>query len=178
MLDIAINMLYNANSGLDQNAHNPKGGLGMVFTYTEPYPISEIAKLAPEMKEGAFNALVLDIQERGQLEPCVILNAEVLDGRHRQRACLKLGRPIRGIRFEDVDNPDNLSPVDYVRSKNAHRRDLDESQKALLVLDLNDFTAPSDRHFLVRQSKAYDRRVEVESLMDTRVSRLRILPTN
>lgn len=67
-----------------------------------------------------FERLKLDIQERGQRQPILIWDDQVIDGRHRLRACEEIGRHPD---FQDV----TLLVVEsdlpaYVRSLNDHRR--------------------------------------------------------
>ena len=57
-----------------------------------------------------------DILKHGQLEPIEILEGMVLDGRHRQRACLEL----------DIDPwyaflPEDTDPLQHILSSNLYR---------------------------------------------------------
>ena len=58
---------------------------------TSSYSLHPAAELFPVMDEAAFAALVADIATHGQREPILIHNGQVIDGRHRLRACEQLG---------------------------------------------------------------------------------------
>lgn len=82
----------------------------------------------PGMMEADFAALVADVQEFGQREPGVVLDGMVLDGWHRYRAAETLCIQFQCIEFTGDD------PVSFVKSRNLHRRHLDESQRAAAVI--------------------------------------------
>jgi uncharacterized ParB-like nuclease family protein len=94
---------------------------------TASYPLHPAAALFPAMDEAAFAALVADIAAHGQREPILILDGQVIDGRHRLRACEQLGLEplVREISAADGD------PFCLVVSLNLHRRHLSESQRAM-----------------------------------------------
>jgi ParB-like chromosome segregation protein Spo0J len=54
----------------------------------KPHPYSEIF---PPMEGVDFDALVEDIKTRGLVQPIVLYEGKILDGRNRARACNKLG---------------------------------------------------------------------------------------
>ncbi len=77
----------------------------------------------PEMTEQEFAELKEDISGSGLLEPIVLFEGMILDGRHRFRACMELEiEPW----FKPFDGPD--SARDYVISKNLRRRNLTKEQ--------------------------------------------------
>jgi|TARA_Y100000310_G_scaffold54029_1_gene49561 hypothetical protein len=87
------------------------------------------ADLFPMMSEEEFNRLKADIKENGLLEPIEIIDGKILDGRNRFKACSELGiKP----NYITKDNETNL--LQYVISKNLHRRHLTASQKATIAL--------------------------------------------
>lgn len=98
---------------------------------TSSYSLHPAAELFPVMDEVAFAALVADIATHGQREPILIHNDQVIDGRHRLRACEQLGIEPR---VNDVS--DNGDPFGLVVSLNLHRRHLTESQRALVAAKL------------------------------------------
>ena len=96
------------------------------------FPLHPAAEIFPVMDEAAFAALVADIAAHGQREPILILDGQVIDGRHRLRACEQLGiTPL--VREVTADEGD---PLDLVISLNLHRRHLNESQRAMVAARL------------------------------------------
>jgi ParB-like chromosome segregation protein Spo0J len=87
------------------------------------------AALFPLMDvDGAeFGELVADIREHGLVQPIVLHEGKILDGRNRHRACQHAGVEPR---FEEWSGE---SPTAYVLSLNLHRRHLTEDQKAAVV---------------------------------------------
>lgn len=99
---------------------------------TTAYPLHPAAELFPVMDEAAFAALVADIAAHGQREPILILDGQVIDGRHRLRACEQLGLEplVRQVSADDGD------PFGLVVSLNLHRRHLSEGQRAIIAARL------------------------------------------
>ena len=95
------------------------------------YPHHEATKLMPDMSAEEFADLKADIEANGQKVPCKIWHGQLLDGRHRKRACIELGlQPT----YEDVSNePD---PLKYVVSLNYVQRSLTDSQKDAIAAEL------------------------------------------
>lgn len=96
------------------------------------YEIHPAAELFPMMSDAELSELADDIKENGLLEPVVIHDGKVLDGRNRLRAC-----EIAGVepRFENPSNPVG-SLVIYVLSKNLHRRHLTVSQRGAIAAEV------------------------------------------
>jgi ParB-like nuclease domain len=88
--------------------------------------------LDPDSKE--FEELVEDIRQHGQLEPCVLFQGKIIDGRNRYEACRAAGISTRFIRGESEHGlGTRTSPLAWVLSKNLHRRHLDASQRAMVA---------------------------------------------
>lgn len=83
------------------------------------------------MDDEALARLTADIAANGLLEPIVLFEGEVLDGRNRLRACIAAG-----VMPTYVDITLEMRPIDYVLSKNLHRRNLTTVQLALLAHDI------------------------------------------
>ncbi len=96
----------------------------------ETYEIHPLADLIPKMTDDEFAKLQEDIREHGLIEPIVLYENKVLDGRHRYQACQQAGVVPR---FEPYTGDD---PVSFVVAKNLHRRHLNASQRAMLAVDL------------------------------------------
>jgi hypothetical protein len=86
------------------------------------------ADLFPQMAPGDYEALVADIKENGQLEPIIVHDGMILDGRHRYNACRKLGI---APKVEKWTGPG--SPEAFAISMNLRRRHLDASQRAMVA---------------------------------------------
>lgn len=89
-----------------------------------------LAELIPEMAEDEYIKLKDDIAERGLMEPVVLYEGQILDGRHRYRACREVGR---GVDFTEYTGDDAAG---YVVALNVHRRHLTASQKAVIALEV------------------------------------------
>ena len=87
--------------------------------------------LFPELPEDELQALVDDIKARGLLNPIVLYQGKVLDGRNRYRAC-----QLANVEPRFVDWEPHGSPVEYVISQNLMRRHLSSSQRAAIALEV------------------------------------------
>lgn len=105
-------------------------------------PLHPAAEIFPVMDDVAFAALAADIAAHGQREPILILDGQVIDGRHRLRACEQLGiePQVREVIANDGD------PYGLVVSLNLHRRHLTESQRALVAARLARLPLGSNQH--------------------------------
>lgn len=97
------------------------------------YPAHPLADLFPMIEEAEHLMLADDITAHGQHEPILLLEGMVLDGRNRQRACLHAGVKPVYAQFTGTD------PLNFVLSKNLHRRHLTESQRALVAASIVDW---------------------------------------
>ena len=91
-------------------------------------PIHPHADLLPQQSEEEFQSLCDDIAEDGLLNPIAVYQGQILDGRHRHRACLELGiSPRYDYLADDID------PLRYVLAQNIVRRHLSPSQLGILA---------------------------------------------
>ena len=59
------------------------------------YRTHPLADLFPAMPPAEYDALLDSIRANGQREPITLhRDGRILDGRHRERACEELGRPV------------------------------------------------------------------------------------
>ena len=58
---------------------------------TKGLTVHPVAALFPDMSAGDFAALVEDIRQHGVRTPILVHAGQILDGRHRYRACQQLG---------------------------------------------------------------------------------------
>lgn len=91
------------------------------------YQPHELSMAFPDMSAEQFSRLCADVKANGLLHPIMLFEGKILDGRHRYRACIKVGITPR---FEEYTGTD---PVSYVTSENAARRHLTASQIAHAV---------------------------------------------
>jgi len=96
------------------------------------YKIHPLADLFPFASETDFATLVQDISRNGLLEPIVLLDDAILDGRNRYRACANAGVEPRFVQYEGND------PLSFVVSKNLARRHMDESQRSMVAARIAD----------------------------------------
>ena len=91
-----------------------------------PYTAHPAAKLFPAMQAEELKTLAQDIQANGLIEPILLYEGQILDGRNRLAAC-----GLAGVSPRYADAPLNgSSPTLFVVSKNLHRRHLTQSQRA------------------------------------------------
>lgn len=86
-----------------------------------------LCEMWPEMSADEFAALTEDIRANGLREPIWTYRGEILDGRHRYRACVATGITPTTREYEGD------SPSAFVVSMNLHRRHLDTSQRAMVA---------------------------------------------
>ncbi len=86
--------------------------------------------MIPPMSKEEFSTLKDSISRDGLLVPIVMLDDEILDGRHRYQACKELG-------IEPIKEPyKGNNPFSYAVSLNATRRHLSQSQRAMLAASI------------------------------------------
>jgi len=112
-----------------------------------------LADLFPLLEGQEFDDLVADIKKNGLREPITLLGSRILDGRNRYRACLKAGVEVRHRDFYG----DNAAS--FVVSMNLHRRQLNESQRALVALKIANLKRGVDRQS--EETKSANLRFEV-----------------
>jgi len=88
-------------------------------------------RLFPRLSEQELQTLADDIKTRGLLNPIVLYQGKVLDGRNRLAACR-----IAKVEPRFVEWDGDGSPVEWVIATNLLRRHLTSSQRAVVALDL------------------------------------------
>jgi ParB-like chromosome segregation protein Spo0J len=97
---------------------------------TIKWDFHELANLFPMASTEGYTQLRDDIKKYGLLEPITVWDGKILDGRNRAKACYELGIDPKYVEYTGND------PVGFVLSKNIHRRQLTQSQLAMLVKTL------------------------------------------
>lgn len=92
-----------------------------------------LCALFPRLNGEEFDALVADISANGLAEPITVHNGMILDGGNRYRACMEAGVDPVLVEF----NGENI--VQFVLSKNLHRRHLSAGQRAAIVASTQDW---------------------------------------
>lgn len=103
----------------------------------QPYPIHMVCMLFPELDDREKAALRADIKAHGQADPILLFDGQVIDGRHRQEACNRLGiEPVYAQWTPKTpDNPDAVEAElkAFVSSKNLVRRHLTVGQRSMIA---------------------------------------------
>lgn len=95
--------------------------------------IHEIANLWPSMAEEEWGEFVTDIATNGLLDPILTWRGEVVDGKHRLRACTETKVPPR---FDALpDEWDEWKVATHCQSKHR-RRNLSATQKACVAAEV------------------------------------------
>ena len=105
----------------------------------EFHQVADIFPVLDEMSQE-FQTLVEDFRIVGQLEPIVIWQSKILDGRNRFLVCKRLGIAPKLKNYEGTD------PIGFVLSANLHRRHLNESQRAMVGANLARFSVGTNQH--------------------------------
>jgi ParB-like chromosome segregation protein Spo0J len=95
----------------------------------EKHLFHEVTNLFPPMEEAEYASLKADISQHGLREALWVYQSQIIDGRHRDRACKELGIPPT---YREWDGQGSL--VSFVVSLNLFRRHLSSSQKAMVAL--------------------------------------------
>ena len=104
----------------------------MSETKTYEYETHPLANLLPLMDEDQFDGLVGSIRREGLLEPIVLYESRVLDGRNRYRAAKEAGYKFSDRDFVQLNA--GVNPKEFVYSANIQRRHLNRDQKQDLIL--------------------------------------------
>jgi ParB-like chromosome segregation protein Spo0J len=96
-----------------------------------------LADLFPLMEGAEFDELVADIKANGLLEPIVLYQGKILDGRNRYRAAIAAGLKPE-VLDRKTEHSDRLidNPAAYVISANIRRRHLKPEDKIKILAQL------------------------------------------
>lgn len=99
-------------------------------TSSQEIPFHPLADVFPLMEGQEYRDLVEDIRERGLLDPIVLHEGSILDGRNRYRAAHAAQI---AARFEQFAGDDAVA---FVISKNLRRRHLGDAQRSMAAAKL------------------------------------------
>lgn len=90
------------------------------------YPLHPVCNIFPPLDERELNELAEDIKANGLLDPVILYDDKILDGRNRQEACRRAGVPLRTIEWVDP----GCGPTAWVVARNLKRRHLTTQERA------------------------------------------------
>lgn len=126
-------------------------------------PVHPAATLLPLLSEQDLKSLAEDIKANGLLDPIVMLDGQILDGRNRWLACQMVGVEPKTVEWAGDDS----NPFKWVWSKNVKRRHLTTSQRAMFAVDFEE----EGEKWEAEQQKIYDRANEARSKIAKKRSR-------
>lgn len=125
--------------------------------------VHPLALAFPEMSDDDYATLKEDIRAHGQREPVILLEGQVLDGRHRAQICSELGLKLVSFNYAGND------PVGFVKSANLHRRHLTPSQRAAAVVACSEWMEAHRPPVVKRVALRPVNKVEVTSTLTPEV---------
>jgi ParB-like chromosome segregation protein Spo0J len=113
-----------------------------------------LADIFPLMEGAEFDELVADIKANGLIEPIILLDDQILDGRNRARACVAAG-------VEPTYRPFTAGedPAAFVISANIRRRHLNTEQKRELIEKLLKADASKSNVLIAKTTGVTDKTV-------------------
>ena len=91
------------------------------------YELHELCEIIPSMDDSEYLALVSDIRDNGLLNPIIVFEGKILDGRHRYKACVELDLEPSFVEYT------GNKPSSFVRSVNLERRHFEKSQRSMII---------------------------------------------
>ena len=113
------------------------------------YTAHPVANLFPLMSEEELGSLAEDIRMNGLVDPIVMHEKVVLDGRNRLRACA-----ISGVAPKFTAWDGDGDPTVWIISKNLGRRNLSTSQRTMIAARLEPFFAKATKEMSTGRSEA------------------------
>ena len=109
------------------------------MTTKAQYSVHPAAEIFPLMSKLEYAQLKANVTANGLREEIVTYQGQILDGRHRYRACIESGvePSLRGYDGDD--------PVGFVVSLNLRRRHLSPGQRALVAANVATLKRGGDR---------------------------------
>jgi ParB-like chromosome segregation protein Spo0J len=101
---------------------------------TFEYEFHPLANIFPMLKDKDFTDLANDIERRGLIDPIVVYEGKILDGRNRYEAARLVKLKFTEQCFRQL--PPEMNPEAFVIGANIHRRHLTAEQKRDLIAKL------------------------------------------
>lgn len=101
------------------------------------YEFHPYCTLFPQAEESTLADIAADIKENGLNDPIVLYEGKILDGRNRYLACKQAKIEPVYVEYHGDE------PLQFVVSKNLHRRHLSESQRAMVAQKIWSMTRES-----------------------------------
>jgi hypothetical protein len=98
------------------------------------HTVHPVAELFPLLEGEALQELAESIRRNGLLEPVPLHEGKIIDGRNRLRAC-----EIAGVEPRFSDWTGDGDPSEWIFATNLQRRHINQSQRALIALELKKF---------------------------------------
>ena len=110
---------------------------------TNRLKVHELSSCVPAMDGEDFANLKASMQKNGYLpgHPIVMFQGEIIDGQHRYKAAIETGVMPETIVFGGTYG----QALDFIVAGNHDRRHLTKSQKAALIVQVNDRRRPEDQ---------------------------------
>jgi len=102
----------------------------MTAAASQPYESHPIADIWPLLSDEELQELAEDIKQRGLLNPIVLYEGKILDGRNRFKACQLAGIVPKTLQYEGDE------PIAHALALNEKRRHLTKSQRAALAVEI------------------------------------------
>jgi ParB-like chromosome segregation protein Spo0J len=112
-----------------------------------------LANVFPLMDGAEFDELIADIKANGLVEPIVMFEDMILDGRNRHRACIEGGIEPRFTAYTGDD------PAAFVISRNIRRRHLTAQQKCELIAKLIKAAPEKSDRQIAKQAQVHNETV-------------------
>jgi ParB-like chromosome segregation protein Spo0J len=117
-------------------------------------PIHPAALLFPKLPDDELRDLADDIKKNGLLQPIIVLDGNILDGRNRLKACKLAGVEPR---FQPFTN--EIDPLDFVLSCNLLRRHLTPAQRREVIAAVLKQKPQQSNNEIAKQTKTSDKTV-------------------
>jgi hypothetical protein len=95
-----------------------------------PYRVHPVAAMFPLLTGEEFERFKSSIEDRGQLDPIIVLGDQLIDGRNRLRACLELELEPRIEEYSSESDP-----ARFILAANITRRHLTPDQRAQISME-------------------------------------------